>query len=194
MDLKNLTDAELVKLYQDGNEKCLETLINRHQGKVFGYIKKSIKDQEEAEDVFQDTFIKVVHKLKEKQYVEEGKFLKWILRITHNMIMDYFRASQKVSFARSTDEYNIFDTLDLTEENSQDKLIQLQLIQQLKDLIKHLPEDQQEIIKFRLYDELSFKEIAELLNISLNTALGRMRYAVINMRKLIEKHQIELMV
>jgi RNA polymerase sigma-70 factor (ECF subfamily) len=110
------------------------------------------------------------------------------------MIMDFFRASQKVSFARSTDEYNIFDTLDLTEENSQDKLMRLQLMQQLKDLIKHLPEDQQEIIKFRLYDELSFKEIAGQLNISLNTALGRMRYAVINMRKLIEKHQIELMV
>jgi RNA polymerase sigma-70 factor (ECF subfamily) len=194
MDLKKLTDAELVKLYQDGNEKCLEVLISRHQGKVFGYIKKSIKDQDEAEDVFQDTFIKVVHKLKEKQYVEEGKFLKWLLRITHNMIMDFFRASQKVSFARSTDEYNIFDTLDLTEENSQDKLMRLQLMQQLKGLIKHLPEDQQEIIKFRLYDELSFKEIAGQLNISLNTALGRMRYAVINMRKLIEKHQIELMV
>lgn len=194
MDYKKLADAELVQLYQEGNERCLEILIQRHQAKVFGYIKKSIKDQEEAEDVFQDTFIKVVHKLKEKQYTEEGKFLKWLLRITHNMIMDFFRASQKVSFARSTDEYNIFDTLDLSEENTQDKMMRIQLLSQIKGLINHLPEDQQEIIKFRLYDELSFKEIAEMLNISLNTALGRMRYAVLNMRKLVEKHQIELMV
>jgi RNA polymerase sigma-70 factor (ECF subfamily) len=187
-----MTDAELVKNYQAGNEKCLEILITRHQKKVYGYILKSVKNPEVADDIFQDTFVKVVNQLKLKYYIEDGKFINWLLRITHNMIMDYFRAENKVSFARSTDDCNVFETLNLIEENSQDKIIRKQILHQVKTLINYLPADQQEIIYLRLYEELSFKEIAQKLNVSINTALGRMRYAILNLRKLIEKHRIEL--
>jgi len=192
MNTKKVSDADLVKNYQQGNEKCLELLILRHQTKVYGYILKSVYDKEEANDIFQETFIKVVNKLKLGHYNEDGKFLKWVLRITHNKIMDHFRDSKKMIFLRSTEDFDVFEKLDLWEENTQDKIIYKQLLQQIGNLVNHLPEDQQEIIRYRLYDDLSFKEISETLNISINTALGRMRYAILNMRKLIEKYNIEL--
>jgi len=192
MAILEQTDAVLVKNYMAGDEKALELLIDRHQSKLFMFIYSKVNDREVANDIFQDTFIKIIKTLKTKSYNEEGKFLPWVMRISHNLVIDHFRKSKKMPMQRETETYSIFDFMcddSLTIEN---QLIQDQVQVDVAKLLDELPEDQREVLKLRIYQDLSFKEIAELTGVSINTALGRMRYAIINMRKIIEKKEIIL--
>jgi RNA polymerase sigma-70 factor (ECF subfamily) len=194
MAMSNFEDRELVSAYLNGNEKAFETLLLRHKDKVYRFIYMKVRDGALAEDIFQDTFIKVVRTLKSGSYNEEGKFLPWAMRIAHNLIIDYFRKKNKVrliSESSSTrDDYNVFHTIDSDEENVEETITRSELEDQMVDLIDHLPESQRDILKKRIFKEMSFKDIAEEEDISINTALGRMRYALINLRKLIDKHNL----
>ena len=185
-------DALLVKNYVAGNEAALSTLINRHQSKIYGFIYSKISDRDISDDIFQDTFIKVIKTLKSNSYNEEGKFLPWVMRIAHNLIIDHFRRNKKMPMFRETEEFSIFSIMtdhSLTIEN---QMISEQVENDLKKIIEELPNDQKEVLIMRIYQDLSFKEISELTGVSINTALGRMRYALMNLRKVIEKHQIIL--
>lgn len=187
------TDCQLVKSYIDGKEKALEVLLTRHKLKVYNYINKKVNNPELAEDLFQDVFIKVILTLKEKKYNEEGKFLPWVLRISHNLIIDHFRVSQKTKLVNESsggEDYNIFDFVKVSELSIEDILINEQVNIDLKKLIELLPNDQKEVLELRFYKELSFKEIAEETKVGINTALGRMRYAIINLRRLIENQNL----
>jgi RNA polymerase sigma factor (sigma-70 family) len=186
------SDQELIKSYLDGNQSALEALIKRHKRKIFTSILILVKEKQIAEDLFQDTFIKVINTLKSGSYNEEGKFLPWVARIAHNLVIDHFRKEKRMPMSRDTDEYCIFDGLDLSDENVQDKLVREQLHQQVRLLIETLPNEQKEVLIMRHYADLSFKEIADQTNVSINTALGRMRYALINLRKLIKEKQLSL--
>ncbi len=191
--MKKKEDSVLVKDYINGNERALEILINRHQQRIFNFIFSKVRDREVTEDVFQDTFIKVINTLKKGKYNEEGKFLPWVMRISYNLLIDYFRKNKRIpKFESSNEEFDIFDVLGNGEQNIEDSMIKNQITNEVRLLIEKLPEDQKEVLIMRLYKDLSFKEIAENTDVSINTALGRMRYAVINLRKLIEKHQIVL--
>jgi len=191
--MKKKEDSVLVKDYINGNERALEVLINRHQQQIFNFIFSKVRDREVTEDVFQDTFIKVINTLKKGKYNEEGKFLPWVMRISYNLLIDYFRKNKRIpKFESSNEEFDIFDVLGNGEQNIEDSMIKNQITNEVRLLIEKLPEDQKEVLIMRLYKDLSFKEIAENTDVSINTALGRMRYAVINLRKLIEKHQIVL--
>ena len=187
-----IPDALLVKNYVAGDETALATLINRHQSKIYGFIFSKISDRDLTDDIFQDTFIKVIKTLKSNSYNEEGKFLPWVMRIAHNLIIDHFRKNKKMPMFRETEEFSIFSIMtdqSLTVEN---KMISDQVEKDLKKLIEELPQDQKEVLVMRIYQDLSFKEISELTGVSINTALGRMRYALMNLRKVIDKHQIIL--
>jgi RNA polymerase sigma-70 factor (ECF subfamily) len=192
MRLSLLPDQELVLLYSGGNETCLTELLKRHQRKVFVYILSRVKDHDVANDVFQETFFKVIRTIKLDQYREEGKFISWVMRIAHNLVMDHFRDSARIPRNSGNDDWNIFDGIDLLEENVQDQLIRRQIEGDLKRMIERLPADQRELVQLRMYEELSFKEIAEKTGVSINTALGRFRYAVINLRKMMKQHNITL--
>jgi RNA polymerase sigma factor (sigma-70 family) len=192
MRLSLLSDQELVLLYSGGNETCLTELLKRHQRKVFVYILSRVKDHDVANDVFQETFFKVIRTIKLDQYREEGKFISWVMRIAHNLVMDHFRDSARIPRNSGNDDWNIFDGIDLLEENVQDQLIRRQIEGDLKRMIERLPADQRELVQLRMYEELSFKEIAEKTGVSINTALGRFRYAVINLRKMMKQHNITL--
>lgn len=185
-------DQDLVKSYIDGNEHALSVLLEKHQTQIFHYILSKIKNREIANDIFQDTFIKVIRTLKSGQYNEEGKFLPWVTRIAHNLVIDFFRRENKVRFvsesSSNSDEYNVFSTIRDEALNFEQQVIKEELENQVMEFVKYLPESQKEILTMRIYQDMSFKEIAELKNISINTALGRMRYAVMNIRKLMEKH------
>ncbi|WP_264558843.1 RNA polymerase sigma factor [Flavobacterium sp. N2270] len=187
-----LSDSILVKNYIEGDEQSLSILIERHQSKIYGFIYSKINDKDLCEDIFQDTFIKVIKTLKAKSYNEEGKFLPWVMRIAHNLVIDHFRKSKRMRFQRDTDEYSIFSLLSDTSLNVENQIILEQVELDLTKLIEELPEDQKEVLKMRIYQDLSFKEIAETTGVSINTALGRMRYAIMNLRKVIEKNQIIL--
>ena len=187
-----ISDKELVSRYIKGNELALEILINRHKERVFGYINNLLKDKQLSEDVFQDVFIKVIHTVKAGKYNEEGKFLPWVLRISHNMVIDYFRKSKRMPTTSGGENFDIFDTIKRTDPNVEEELMATQIQGDVKKLIEFLPEDQKQVLKLRYYSELSFKEIAEETNVSINTALGRMRYALINLRKLIEEKDLQL--
>jgi len=187
-----LSDALLVKNYVEGDESALATLINRHQSKIYGFIYSKIPNRDICDDVFQDTFIKVIKTLKSKSYNEEGKFLPWVMRIAHNLVIDYFRKSKKMPLQRETEEYSIFSYLSDTSPNIENQIITEQVELDLSRIIEELPQDQKEVLVMRIYQDLSFKEIAELTGVSINTALGRMRYAMLNLRKVIEKNQIVL--
>lgn len=186
------SDQELIRLFISGNHNALEALINRHQRKLFSYILLIVKDKHLAEDVFQDTFIKIINTLRAGSYNEEGKFLPWAMRIAHNLIIDFFRKSKRMPFRENSEEYDLFDTLKIYDETIEDKMIVAQIHADVKKLIEHLPEEQKEVLKMRHYEEMSFKEIAQQTDVSINTALGRMRYALINLRKLIDEHNIVL--
>lgn len=188
-----LSDAILVKNYIDGDESALASLIERHQSRIFGFIHSKVNDRDLADDIFQDTFIKVIKTLKSKSYNEEGKFLPWVMRIAHNLVVDHFRKSKKMHFNRETDEYAIFDFFVDNSPSIEGKLITEQIETDLVRLLKELPQDQREVLLMRMYQDLSFKEIADLTGVSINTALGRMRYALLNLRKIIEKNQIVLL-
>ncbi|MBT6808482.1 MAG: sigma-70 family RNA polymerase sigma factor [Flavobacteriales bacterium] len=186
------SDQDLVKLYLNGSEAAFETLIRKHKDKVFAFILSKIKNYNLAHDVFQDTFIKVINSLKRGKYNEEGKFVPWVMRIAHNLVIDHFRRQKKTRSIAPTDDFNIFDVISNEEKNAEENMITDQITSDVRKLIEELPEDQKEVLKMRYYRDMSFKEIAEITDVSINTALGRMRYAVINLRKLVEKYNIQL--
>lgn len=187
-----LSDQELIRQFINGDHHSLETLVKRHQRKVFSYILLIVKDKHLAEDIFQDTFIKVINTLRAGTYNEEGKFLPWIMRIAHNLIIDFFRKSKRMPCIENSEEYDLFETLNIFEENIEDRLIITQIHKDVRKLIEYLPNEQKEVLKMRHYGEMSFKEIAEQTNVSINTALGRMRYALINLRKMVNEKEIIL--
>ena len=188
----NFTDADLVKSYINGSEIALETLVNRHKLQIFNFINSKINDRDTSEDIFQDTFIKVIRTLKNGLYNEEGKFLPWIMRIAHNLVIDHFRKSNRIPTIENKEEFDIFQFVSDTSPNAENILIEDQILKDIQKLIQELPDDQKEVLIMRLYRDMSFKEIAENTKVSINTALGRMRYAIINLRKLIEDHKIVL--
>jgi len=190
----NLTDKVLVQNFLNGDNKSFETLLSRHKNRVFAFIMSKVKNRDITEDIFQDTFIKVINSLQRGKYNEEGKFLPWMMRISHNLVIDHFRKESKMRKIRPTAEFDIFDVLDDGSKNQEEMMIQTQVHSDLKVLIEQLPEDQKEVLKMRYFEDLSFKKIADLTDSSINTSLGRMRYALINLRKLAEKQQIDLQV
>ena len=192
--MKRLDDRDLITEYLKGNEKAFEVLLMRHKDKIFRFIHMKLRDRVLAEDVFQETFVKIINTLKLGSYNEEGKFLPWAMRIAHNLVIDHFRKASKVRMisesSSSREDFNIFDVLSLTDKNIEQKITYDELEKQMVDLIEFLPVTQKEILKMRIFQDMSFKDIAESEDISINTALGRMRYALINLRKLIDKHQL----
>lgn len=185
-------DALLVKNYIAGDENALSILINRHQSKIYGFIYSKLSDRDISDDIFQDTFIKVIKTLKSNSYNEEGKFLPWVMRISHNLIIDHYRRTKKMPMNRETEEFSIFSIMSDNVPNIESKIITAQVENDLRKLIEELPDEQKEVLMMRMYQDLSFKEISEMTGVSINTALGRMRYAIMNLRKVIDKHQIIL--
>jgi RNA polymerase sigma-70 factor (ECF subfamily) len=195
MSLKQLDDQALISLYvSNNNEKAFEVLLMRHKSKIFRFIYLKVKNEDLANDLFQDTFIKIINTLNLGSYNEEGKFLPWAMRIAHNLVIDYFRKQSRVKLVRENpstkDDFNIFSILDNGEDNVLQKITKKELLDQMVHLIEYLPISQQEMIQMRIFNDMSFKEIAEAESISINTALGRMRYALLNLRKMIEKHDL----
>lgn len=194
MNNANIPDSILVKKYIEGDESALSKLIKRHESRIYGFIYSKIKDKDIANDIFQDTFVKVIKILKHKGdlYKEEERFLSWVLRISHNLVVDHFRKIKKMPIRRDTEDFPIFSLMSDNSLNIESKIIISQLEIDLKKLIAELVDDQKEILIMRIYQNMSFKEISEEKEISINTALGRMRYALNNLRKIIEKNQISL--
>ncbi len=194
MDLSKLEDRDLIALYTSGNEQAFEIILKRHTNKIYNFIFVKIRNKAVAQDIFQETFIKIINTLKKGKYNEEGKFLPWAMRIAHNLTIDYFRKNNKVRLisesSSKSEDFTIFDLLEVQDANVEDDLVRNELIAQMEELIDHLPASQRDILNMRIYKGMSFKNIAEKENISINTALGRMRYALINIRKLIAKHNL----
>lgn len=188
----SLSDIELVNAYIVGDEHAFETLLHRHKRKVWSHIYLMVREREMTEDLFQETFIKVVRHLKGGKYNEEGKFLPWVIRIAHNLVIDHFRRNKKMPTVRSNEEHDVFATLSQPGLNVEQRMINVQIDDDVRKMIDELPEEQKDVVIMRTYLSMSFKEIAEHTDVSINTALGRMRYALINMRKLIQKHQMQL--
>ena len=189
---QELSDAILIRKYIEGEESALGILIERHKSKIYGFIYSKINDRDLCDDVFQYTFIKVIKTLKSNAYNEEGKFVPWVMRIAHNLVIDHFRKSKKMRFQRDTDEYSVFSFLSDSSLNVENQIILDQVELDLSRIIDELPADQREVLVMRIHQDLSFKEIADLTGVSINTALGRMRYAIMNLRKVIEKNNIIL--
>ncbi|MCK9423543.1 MAG: sigma-70 family RNA polymerase sigma factor [Bacteroidales bacterium] len=187
-----ISDQDLIGKYLSGQESALEKLIRRHKNRVFAYILMIVKDKDLAEDLFQDTFIKVINTFRSGTYKEEGKFIQWVMRIAHNLIIDYFRKSKRIPIIENSDEYDIFDKVRIPVESVEDVLITEQIHKDVKKLIDYLPKEQKEVLVMRHYNDMSFKDIAEITNVSINTALGRMRYALINLRKLVKEKEVIL--
>ena len=192
MRLQIMSDRQLVESYHQGNESAFNELLKRYKSKVYGKIMMYVRDRAAAEDIFQDTFVRAIHALKEGNYNEEGKFSAWIMRIAHNLCIDYFRIGKKMPLTRERDDYSPFDYIESEQRNSEEDRMKKEVKSDLKRLLAMLPAEQKEIVMMRLHYDMSFKEIADQLDISINTALGRMRYALINLRKLIEKHRLEM--
>ena len=193
MDKPNsLDDAHLVSSYVNGCEKSLEVLVNKHKFKLYNFIYSKVLNKDNAEDLFQETFIKVIKTLKRGVYNEEGKFLPWIMRIAHNLVIDFFRKNKRFPSFDKNDKYDIFQLIKDENPSIERHLINNQILNDLKRIIIKLPQDQKEVLNMRLYKEMSFKEISEATGVSINTALGRMRYAIINLRKLIIENKITL--
>lgn len=194
--MKNVlvSDAALVSQYIKGDEKSLATLIGKHQQRIYSFIYSKVYDRDLTEDIFQDTFIKVINTLKKGNYNEEGKFLPWVMRIAHNLVIDYFRRQNRMPKYdyQGDDSFNIFSVISDGELNAESKIIKSQIDNDVRDLVDELPDDQREVLLMRIYQEMSFKEIAERTGVSINTALGRMRYALINLRKVIEQNNLVL--
>ncbi len=191
-----MSDKELVSIYIKGNELALEELVNRHRSRIYSYIFVTIKNQALAEDFFQDTFIKVIKTLKSGRYNEEGKFLPWVMRIAHNLMIDHFRKEKKFrkvsGRSRDNEDMDIFSTIGYDELNAEQRLVKNQVRTDVKELIERLPAEKKEVVKLRHYYDMSFKEISDFTNVSINTALGRMRYALINLRKMVDEHGVSL--
>jgi len=189
-----ISDQDLIGRYLAGQESALENLVRRHKNRVFAYILMVVKDKELAEDLFQDTFIKVINTIRSGQYKEEGKFIQWAMRIAHNLIIDYFRKAKRIPIVENRDEYDVFDRVRLPVESVEEMMITEQIHKDVKRLIEYLPKEQKEVLMMRHYADMSFKDIAEVTNVSINTALGRMRYALINLRKLVKEKEVILSV
>ena len=192
MNIKSLSDAQLVKNYISGQEAALSVLINRHQQRLYGFIFSKVYDRDVAEDVFQDTFVKVIKTLKKGNYNEQGKFLPWVMRIAHNLVIDYFRKNNRMPKFKNNGDFDVFSVLSDGAANAEHNIVDQQIANHVRLLLDELPEDQKAVIKMRMYQDMSFKEISENTGVSINTALGRMRYGLINLRKMIEKHNISL--
>lgn len=193
-NMRTMTDDELVKLYEEGSNEAFDTLLMRHKDKVFTNIYLSIHDRDVANDIFQETFMKVICTIKQGKYTGEGKFAAWVIRIAHNLIIDQFRSdkTEKTVSNDDNEEMDLFNDLRLYDENIEDVMVREQTYQDVVKLMNHLPENQRDVLKMRYFEDLSFKEIADLTGVSINTALGRMRYAVLNLRKLAEDNNISL--
>lgn len=187
-----LTDNELISRYVNGDESALKTLILRHEKKVFSYIMLSVKNRELAEDIFQDTFIKVINTLRSGNYKEEGKFLQWVMRIANNLKIDYYRKIQRMPAFESNDDFDIFDFISEVDMSVEQKMITDQIYEDVKNIVQYLPEEQREVLEMRIFQGISFKDISEQTGVSINTALGRMRYALINLRKIIKEKNLIL--
>ncbi|MDX1277557.1 RNA polymerase sigma factor [Oceanihabitans sediminis] len=187
-----ITDATLVSNYIKGDESALGILITRHKQRIYSFVYSKVYDKDIAEDIFQDTFIKVIKTLKKGSYNEEGKFLPWVMRIAHNLVIDHFRKSNRMPKFSNSGEFSIFSVLSDSTLDAEKSLIKEQVERDVRRVIQELPEDQKEVLVMRMYNDMSFKEISEKTGVSINTALGRMRYALINMRKIIDKHNIIL--
>lgn len=187
-----ITDAVLVKNYIEGDENALSILIYRHKQKIYSFIYSKIFDKDITEDIFQDTFIKVIKTLKMGKYNEEGKFLPWVMRISHNLVIDHFRKNSRMPKFDNSGEFSIFSVLSDSALNAERQLIKDQVEFDIRRLIEELPEDQKEVLMMRMYNDMSFKDISDKTGVSINTALGRMRYALINLRKVIDKNNIIL--
>lgn len=185
-------DSYLISQYLSGDEKSLEILIDKHKSRIFNFIYSKVLDRYTSEDIFQETFIKVIKTLKKGLYNEEGKFLPWVMRISHNLIIDYFRKNKRLPMFDNCESFDIFSILKDDIPNAENTMIDNQIKKDLVKIISELPKDQKNVIMMRLYKNMSFKEIADISGVSINTALGRMRYAILNIRKLIEQHQIVL--
>jgi RNA polymerase sigma-70 factor (ECF subfamily) len=194
--IKEQTDEQLVRSYIAGNNAAFDALLHRYESKVFTYIAYSVRNEELAQDLFQECFIKIITKLQGGQYTENGKFASWVMRIAHNLIIDYHRQNQtRTEISNDEVEVDLFNNASLAvDENREKEMIDQQLLADVKLLIKLLPESQREVVLMRYYDELSFKEIAEKTGVSINTALGRMRYALINLRRLADKYDVNIAV
>ena len=193
MKAHNLTDYELVQRFIQGDRGSIEYLINRHRKKVYTYIFLVVKDQHLAEDIFQDTFIKVIKSLLDGKYKDNGRFMSWVIRIAHNLIIDHFRKEKQLkTFSNDDYESDLFNSKKFSDKNIEEELVFEQITEDIRSLIEELPEDQKEVVILRHYVGLSFKEIADQTNVSINTALGRMRYALINLRKLIREKNLSL--
>ena len=187
-----LSDQELVSKYLSGDNSSFELLLARHKSRVFAFIMSKINDKDLTEDIFQDTFIRVINSLQKGKYNEEGKFLPWIMRIAHNLVIDYFRKASKMKNIRSTNEFNIFDVICNDDRGQDEDMIRQRVHSDLHMLIKGLPQDQMEVLRMRYFEDMSFKDISQKTGVSINTALGRMRYALINLRNLAKAQKIDL--
>ena len=192
MQKVTITDAILVSNYIKGDESALEVLIIRHKQRIYSFIYSKVFDRDIAEDIFQDTFIKVIRTLKRGKYNEEGKFLPWVMRIAHNLVIDHFRKNNRMPKFDNSGDFDIFSVISDTSLNAEKVMVKEQVESDVRRLIDELPEDQKEVLVMRMYNDMSFKEISENTGVSINTALGRMRYALINLRKVIDKHNIVL--
>lgn len=188
-----LSDNELINQFLSGDQIAIELLIRRHRKRVFGYILLLVKNYTIAEDVFQDTFIKVIKSLQENKYTDSGRFVSWVMRIAHNLIIDHFRREKQLkTYSNDQSEIDVFNSPKFSDKNVEDIMVFEQLLSEVRSLVDELPEEQKEVVMLRHYSGLSFKEIAEQTNVSINTALGRMRYALINMRKVMQEKNLEL--
>lgn len=188
----NLNDRELVSAYLNGNDSAFEVLLKKHQDRIYSQIMILVRDDAIADDIFQETFMKAIRTLKQGKYNEEGKFLPWVLRISHNLAIDHFRKAKRMPTVRSDDDYDVFAPISHDDKNVEETWIEELIHQDLHHIIDELPPEQKEVVLMRHFQDMSFKEIAERCNVSINTSLGRMRYALINMRKIIDKNKITL--
>lgn len=190
---KDKSDEQLISLYVDGMNEAFDELLERHKDRIFVYIYRAVKNEELADDIFQDTFVKAIMTIKQGRYVENGHFPAWITRIAHNLIIDYFRQTRAENLQSTDDtDVNILNRKELSESTIEDNLVTNQIHADVRRLVKALPESQREVLEMRYYKNMSFKEIADTTGVSINTALGRMRYAILNMRRLAEEHNIAL--
>ena len=198
MLLHTFSDQQLVSTYLEGNVSALETLVKRHKDRIYSFIISKVRNQELADDIFQDAFFKVIKSLQKGKYNEEGKFLPWVMRIAHNLVIDHFRKAKRIPITvkpkSEYDDFDIFDIISSEEKNSEHTMMEGEQHEQLRKMVQELPLEQRQVLVMRHYEELSFKEISEKTGVSINTALGRMRYALINLRKIMEEYRVDLMI
>ncbi|MBX2815488.1 MAG: sigma-70 family RNA polymerase sigma factor [Saprospiraceae bacterium] len=192
MQVTSLSDQELISSYLDGNERAFEELLNRHRNKIYTSIYLFVKDQSQAEDIFQEVFIKIIKTLRSGKYNHEGKFVQWAMRIAYNMCVDQFRRKKRRPKVSPTETFDIFDVLEISDDNMETTMIKSQTHDKVRQLVDMLPPEQREVVILRHYADMSFKEISQLTRVSINTALGRMRYALINIRKMVEEKEVIL--